>query len=325
MNRLVTRYLGFILKNPVIVASSGFTATAESIRHLEEAGAGAVVLKSLFEEQIMGEAAALERDNDYPEAAEYLSAYVRENSVNHYLDLIRRAKAETDIPVIASINCASGGEWVHFAKEIERAGADALELNIFLMPETKGEKSETLESGYYAIAASVAGEVKIPVAVKLGNHFTNPLRVASELYARGVKGVVMFNRFYEPDIDIETLQMGAASVFSTSSELRYTLRWIAKASAEVDGPDYSASTGIHSGEDAVKMLLAGANTVQLCSLLYQEGVERIGEVVGFIREWMERHGFNSMEEVVGRMNGAGGLDSLAYERAQFMKYFSNHR
>lgn len=325
MENLEVKYLGLKLKSPIIASSSGFTSKVASILQLEKAGAGAIVLKSLFEEQIMGEITQNEQYSDYPESSEYLNAYIKENNINNYLSLIQDAKQACSIPIIASICCVHGGEWEEFAKEIESAGADAIELNIFYMPTSGIEKSSDLENIYLDTAAEVAELLRIPVAVKISGHFTNPINIARELYFRKVKGVVMFNRMYDPNIDIENMNITVSNIFSNRDELRHSLRWIAMSSAVQPKIDYSASTGIHSGEDAVKMLLAGASTVQVCSVLYNEGIDEITKMNHFIQDWMKRKGYHTIDEFKGLLNYKNLEQNIAYERSQFMKYYSSYK
>lgn len=325
MENLSVKYLGLELKSPIIASSSGLTSKLSTIKEIERCGAGAVVLKSLFEEQIMGEITHHDQYSDYPESAEYLNTYIKDNSINNYLDLIRSAKAECSIPIIASICCVHGGEWESFAKDIERAGADAIELNIFYMPTSSEEKSQDLEKSYLATAAEVVESINIPVAVKISGHFTNPINISRELFFRKVKGVVMFNRLYEPDIDIENVSITVSNIFSSSDELRNSLRWIAMSSAIQSDIDYSASTGVHSGKDAIKILLAGASTVQVCSLLYKNGIEEIAKLNLYISEWMQRKGYKSIAEFRGKLNYKNLDKNIAYERSQFMKYYSSHK
>lgn len=322
MPNLEVNYLGLKLKNPVIVSSSGLTGTVDKIRLLEQAGAGAVVLKSLFEEQINFEAGSLMEDHSYPEAGDYIRNYTKSHSVGNYLDLIEEAKKSVTLPVIASINCISASEWTGFARKIEEAGADALELNVYFIPTDKFTPSAGFENIYYELVRKVTGIVSIPVSIKLGNHFTNVLALVDRLYALGAKGVVLFNRFYEPDIDIERMRLTSADVFSNPSDLRHVLRWIALVSDKVSLIDISASTGVHSYEAVVKQLLAGARTVQVCSLLYRKGIKEIAGLVGGLEEWMKRKGYGSVEEFRGRMTYRNIPDPSVYERSQFMKYFS---
>ncbi|MDR1055183.1 MAG: dihydroorotate dehydrogenase-like protein [Prevotellaceae bacterium] len=321
---LETNYLGLQLKNPLIVSSSGLTDSVDKIKKVEEAGAAAVVLKSLFEEQINNDAGRIEDYNSgYPEAIDYIRAYTKSNSVDQYLKLIAEAKQEVNIPVIASISCISAKEWVDFAVKVEQVGADALELNLFFLPVYKENEAKIYENIYYEMLDKVKKVVKIPVAVKIGHYFTNPVNVVSELYFHKANGVVLFNKFYEPDIDIERMQMIAGNVFSHASDLHLSLRWMALVSAELPQIHLSASTGVHDGKAVVKQLLAGAQTVQLCSALYLKGIEYIGEMLNFLTEWMPRHNYKTVDEFRGMMNYKNIDNPEVYERSQFMKYYSN--
>ncbi|MFO8022620.1 MAG: dihydroorotate dehydrogenase-like protein [Perlabentimonas sp.] len=324
MANLQTNYLGLTLKNPVIVSSSGLTSTVESIQKLETNGAAAVVLKSLFEEQILQEAGSLSLHSDYPEAEDYLRGYVTSNSVEKYLNLISKAKEAVSIPVIASINCFSASKWIDFAAKIQEAGADALEVNVFLLPTDIKKTAESYESIYFTLAEKLKKVISIPVTFKLGNHFTNPLRIIEQLWFRDVKGVVLFNRFFAPDIDIEKLNVNSAEVFSNPADIRDSLRWVALASNAIPHIDISASTGVHSGEAVVKMLLAGASTVQVCSVLYKNGPAHLKSMIDFLNQWMDRKGYKEINEMQGTMNYGKIGDPEVYERSQFMKYYSSH-
>lgn len=324
MKSLSTTYLGLKLKNPLIISSSGFSSTVEKVVAAELAGAGAVVLKSIFEEQILGEIANVDKYSDYPEAADYIHGYMVENSLGKYLELIAGAKAQCSIPIIASINCTDGGDWAKYAREIQTAGADALELNIFELPTDKDLSSSQLEERYLNIISAVRKQISIPLSIKLAQGFTNPIWMAKEIYFRGVEGVTLFNRFYAPDIDVEQMTVNSAGVFSSQNELSTVIRWTGLVSSKVPQVDLSASTGVHTGEDAVKVMLAGARAVQICTTVYRNGLPVVGEILQFIEQWMERHGMESIDDFVGKMNWNGTNDSIAYERTQFMKYFSNH-
>ena len=324
MANLETTYLGLNLKNPVIVSSSGLTSNVESIKKLEANGAAAVVLKSLFEEQILHEAGSLTVHSDYPEAEDYLKAYVTSNNVEKYLELITKAKSEVGIPIIASINCISASKWIDFAAKIQEAGADALEINVFVLPTDSRKKAEDYETVYFTLAEKLKNIISIPVSFKLGDHFTNPLRIIEQLWFRDVKGVVLFNRFFAPDLDIEKMKVVPAEVFSNPADIRDTLRWVAIASHEVQKIDISASTGVHTGDAVVKMLLAGASTVQVCSVLYKNGHTHLKGLVDFVGQWMDRKGYKSIGDFRGIMNYGKIGDPDVYERSQFMKYYSSH-
>ena len=319
---LSVKYAGLELKSPVIVSSSGLTSSVTRIKKIANAGAGAVVLKSLFEEQIHFEIGAMETGGDYPEAADYLKTYARENSVQEYLNLIREAKKAVDIPVIASVNCYSSDEWVDFTRQMEEAGADGIELNIYYLANNRKTDPRSYENVYLRILEDVKKKVSIPVMVKLGMHFTNLTWMVEELSVRGAAAVVMFNRFYAPDINTDDLTMGSAEVLSSPADIRNSLRWVGIISSEIPKIDISASTGVHSGLGVVKQLLAGAEAVQVCSVLYRNGVDYIREIVGELKNWMEKKQYNSIGEFRGKMSYSNLKDPAAYERAQFIKYFS---
>lgn len=327
MANLETKYLGLSLKNPIIVSSSGLTNSVDKIGKLAEAGVGAVVLKSLFEEQINHEinnAIYKGEGFDYPEALDYVKGYTRDNSVADYLKVIKESKAKYDIPVIASINCFSSDEWIDFAKQIQEAGADALELNVFVVNTDKNSDSEAYEKLYVDVVANVSKVLDIPVSVKLGLYFSNLVNVVDRLSVSGAKGVVLFNRFYEPDIDIDKMTLTSAEVLSSPADMRRTLRWVAITSDKIKNIDISASTGVHDGAAVIKQLLAGATTVQTCSSVYKNGPKVIAQMKEELNAWMDAKGFNSIDEFRGKMS-YGKIDNPAmYERAQFMKYFSSY-
>ncbi len=327
MASLETKYLGLILKNPIVVSSSGLTNSVEKIEKLVNSGAGAVVLKSLFEEQInheVNKAIYNGEGFDYPEAVDYVTAYTRDNSVGEYLSLIQEAKAKFDIPIIASINCYSSAEWIEFATQIEAAGADAIELNVFFVNTSKNSEAKEYEEVYYEIVSNVSKLINIPVSIKLSSNFSNLVSVVNKLSVLGAKGVVMFNRFYEPDIDINNLSLVSADVLSSASDMRRTTRWVAIVSDKVKNIDVAASTGVHDGTGVIKQLLAGANVVQVCSAIYRNGPEIITKMKDELEKWMESKEYSSLEDFRGLMNYGKIGDPSIYERAQFMKYFSKY-
>jgi dihydroorotate dehydrogenase (fumarate) len=323
MENLTTRYLGLTLKSPLIISSSGLTSTLGQLKEAEESGAGAVVLKSLFEEQINHHINSIQSSVGYPEADDYLSNYIQSNSVETYLDLIRSAKKNLTIPVIPSINCFTSRGWTGFAKNIAEAGADAIEINVFFMPNNRKKSSAESEKLYFELIESLKKTVKIPVALKLGYRFSNILYMIDQFYIRGIEGVVMFNRFYEPDIDINKMEVIPAAIFSQENERRYVLRWIGMASAQDIKIDISASTGVHSGQDAIKYLLAGADTVQVCSVLYNKGIPFISTMNKQISDWMASKGFKNIDDFRGKLNYLNYKKPTFFERTQFMKYFSS--
>lgn len=302
MATLETTFAGLKLKNPIIISSSGLTDSAAKNQKLYEAGAGAIVLKSLFEEQIMMEADWLGDPNMYPEGSDYLVGYIREHKLGEYLNLIKETKKVCDIPVIASINCYQDADWIEFARKIEEAGADALEVNILALQTDIQYAYGSFEQRHIDILSHIRKTVNIPVIMKLGDNLTNPIALIDQLYANGAAAVVMFNRFYQPDIDIEKMAQSAGSVFSTDADLSKSLRWIGIASAAVSKLDYAASGGIHAPEGVVKAILAGASAVEICSALYQNSYAIIEEYVRFLNAWMERKGMENISQFKGMLN-----------------------
>ena len=319
---LKTQYAGLTLRNPIIVGSSGLTNNAERNKEFEKAGAGAIVLKSLFEEQIEAQSDALMQDQDYPEAMDYIRGYVKANQINDYLNLIRESKQLCTIPIIASVNCYKADAWTDFARQIEEAGADALELNVFFM-ETDLQRVTDVEQLYARIIRDVKKSVSIPVIIKLGKNFSNIPALVHTLKVNGADAVTMFNRFYQPDIDINSLQIVSGNVFSSHSDLSETLRWTAIVSGKVPGIDISCSTGVHDWEDVIKCLLAGASTVQMCSALYTHGGEIIAQILTCIEEWIHQVHYESVSQFRGKLSYANIPNPSLYERSQFMKYFAN--
>lgn len=325
MVNLEASYMGLKLKNPIIVGSSGLTNSVENIVEIAKHGAGAVVLKSLFEEQIRHSASNTiiqnEFGNNYPEAEDYIRNYTRETDVANYLKLIEESKKAVDIPIIASINCISDTEWITFAKQIENAGADALELNVFVLPSDPNRESAQNEAVYFDIVKKILEAVNIPVALKISYYFSSLAKTVTKLSWTGVKGIVLFNRFFSPDIDIENLEVKTTNVFSTPSELAISLRWIAMMSTHVSC-DLAASTGVHDGKAIIKQLLVGAKAVQIASVLYKKGFKEIGAMLETLENWMERKNYSRLEEFIGKMSVAETENPAAFERVQFMKHFS---
>lgn len=332
MADLTTKYLGLSLRNPFIVGSSGLTDSVENIIELEKAGAGAVVLKSLFEEQILLEAEAsikkaYENDMIYSaksEALDYLDVHIKEDTLANYIRLISETKKRTVIPIIASINCVSGVEWTSFARKVQDAGADALELNVAVLPSDPGTDADTIEGIYFDIIKKILNEITIPVALKISPYFSNLAMMIRKLSDSGIKGLVLFNRFYSPDFDIDTLSEKSTNTLSNPSEAGNVLRWMAIMSGKV-GCDLSATSGIHSGEAAIKQLLAGASSIQVVSALYKNGINHIQKMVGELDDWMDKNNFNYVHQFKGKMSQSESTNPAAFERIQFMKYFSEIR
>ncbi len=329
MADLSTKYMGLTLRNPIVVASSGLTDSFSKIADLERNGAGAVVLKSLFEEQILLEAEhnlveagknSLIYD-EHSETLDYIDVHIREKELSGYLDIIKQVKKELTIPVIASVNCVSDVGWTGFAKRIEKAGADALELNIFIMPFGFGKKCDETEQLYYKILRKVRDEIKIPLAVKISPYFTNLGQVIMNLEKEGADGVVLFNRFASPDIDIEKMKVTAADVFSNAVEISNSLRWVAILSNRLK-IDIAASTGIHNGKALIKQLLAGASVGQVASSIYTNGPGHIVEMSRYLESWMDKMGYNYIDQFKGKLSQEKSANPDTFERLQFMKYFS---
>lgn len=325
MVNLSTTYMGLKLKNPIIVGSSGLTNSVENIKEAAANGAAAVVLKSLFEEQIKHSASHTivqdEYSNYYPEAEDYIRNYTRHNDVDRYIKLIRDAKQAVDIPVIASINCVSSHEWIEFAKKIEEAGADGLELNMFVLPSDPQHSGEQNEKVYFEVLEKVTKLIKIPISLKISYYFSSLSKMALKLSWTGISGLVFFNRFFSPDIDIEKFEIKASNVFSHPEELAISLRWVAMMSTKVHC-DLAASTGIHDGKAMIKQLLAGAKAVQIASVLYKKGFQEIGIMLEELEKWMTKHNFQSTDDFIGKMSVKEADNPAAYERVQFMKHFS---
>ena len=323
MKDLSTTYLGLDLKNPLIVGSCGFTNSVKKIGELAESGAGAVVLKSLFEEQILADLSAnLESySTDYPGATDYVREYTRGNEVDTYLKLIAGAKKKVDIPVIASVNCVSAKEWTSFAKSVENEGADAIELNVSLLPSNPKVTSAQNEQQYLDVVSSVAEMVSIPVALKMSHYSASLAHLIQKLsWTDKIAGFVLFNRFYSPDIDIDKMVVTSSEMLSTPAEGTLPLRWIALLSGIVE-KDLVASTGIHDSEGVVKQLLAGATAVQVVSTVYKNGMGQLGTILEGLEQWMDQKSYNTLEDFRGKLSFDKVEDPAVFERTQFMKYY----
>ena len=323
MLQLKTTFAGLSLENPIIVGSSGLTDSVEKIKKIEEAGAGAVVLKSVFEEQISAESGHM---NAYgsPEADDYLLTYVRSHALESHVNLVRKAKESCRIPVIASINCYSDSEWVDFARLMEEAGADALELNVLSLQTTKEYAYGSFEQRHIEILRHIRKVVKIPIIFKLGGNFTNPVALVNQLYANEASAVVLFNRFYQPDINIESMALTHTGVMSNPYELAERIRWTAIVSAEVPQLDYAVSGGIHDGQGIVKSILAGASAVEICSAFYQHGLKEIEVMKNVLADWMQKKNYESIAGFKGKMNARTVGNINPFERTQFMKHYSGY-
>lgn len=328
MADLKTKYMGMELKSPIIAGSSDLTSNTREIKELADAGAGAVVLKSLFEEQIEMEVESQAVNNMYgnfQDVENYVSFYTRKHNLDEYLKLIKEAKETVDIPVIASINCISAGEWTDFAKNIEDAGADGLELNIFILPSDPELDANKLEENYHEIIDKVSKSTDLPLSVKSSYYFTALSKRMIEFSKMPqVEALVLFNRFYNPDVNLETESVESGHIFSVPEENAMCLRWIGALHGKVDS-SLAASHGIHSGETVIKNLMVGANAVHLASVLYEKGAEEITHMLKTINNWMDKKGYKKLDEIVGKLAQKNIKRPMIYERAQFMKYYSEHR
>lgn len=321
INNFEIKFAGLNLANPLIIGSSGLTNTVEKNKELEKAGAGAIVLQSLFEEQI-----EIQIDKNYAGVSSKIDKTVQavEKSVqiSNYLQLIQESKKQCHIPVIASIICHKLGDWIDFVRQIEMAGADAIELNIFALCTENNDSEYPLETIYLQITQRVKALVSIPVIVKMSKYFSHIVQLAADLQAAGADGIVLFSRFYHPDVDIHKLQINSGNVFSSHTDIADTLRWTPIVSGKHPDLPIASCTGIHDWEDVIKCILCGASAVEICSTVYQHGNEIVSVIKRGIEEWMTAMNFNSIRELKGKLNIACMEDPSSYERIQFRKYFS---
>lgn len=327
---LSTTYMGLKLKNPIVSAASPLSQKIDTIKAMAEAGSSAIVLHSLFEEQITHESGELDHylsygTESYAEATSYFpepDEFVLGTS--EYLDHISKAKKAVDIPIIASLNGVSKGGWIKYARNIEEAGADALELNVYYIPTNPGLTSAELENMYIEILNSVKSNVKIPVAIKLSPFFSTMANMAKRLDEAGADALVLFNRFYQPDFDLEKLEVVPNLVLSTSWELRLPLRWIAILYGNIKA-NMAASRGVHTFEDVLKVVMAGGDIAMMASELLMNGVSRIREILEQITEWMEEKEYESITQMKGSMSQKSCAEPAAFERANYMKTLQSYK
>jgi dihydroorotate dehydrogenase (fumarate) len=322
---LSTEFAGLKLKNPIIAGSCGLTGTVEHIKEIEENGAAAVVLKSIFEEEINNEYDKIleeaQEENRHDIDLDYFDYKIKQDNLNNYIKLIKDAKANVSIPVIASINCVSTHEWTFFAKQIQEAGADALELNIFISPSDTSKNSTEKEQVYFNIIDKITEILTIPVIVKMSYYFTDLGGMIKKLSETKIKGLVLFNRFFSPDIDLNADKLVPVNIFSTADELPTSLRWIAISSNKVSC-DLAASTGVHSGNALIKQILAGADAVQIASVMYIKGKGIIKKMLKELEDYMIDKKYDKVSYFRGLMNNKHIKNPAMYERVQFMRYFS---
>jgi dihydroorotate dehydrogenase (fumarate) len=327
---LTTKYMGMTLKNPLVPSASPLSSNIDNIKRMEDAGAAAVVLHSLFEEQIEFEAEALSHflefgTESFAEALTYFPAhneYWREPE--DYVELIRKAKEAVDIPIIPSLNGVSPGGWTDYAKRFEEAGADAVELNVYFIPTRFNLMSYDIEDLYVKLLRDVKQQLNIPVAMKLSPFFTAMPHVASMLDAEGADALVLFNRFYQPDIDIEELGVKSNLQLSTPIDMRLPMRWIAILYGHLDC-SMALTSGIHSSEDIVKAMMVGADVANLCSVLLKQGIDQIGHLLQGVTAWMEEHEYESIEQMQGSMSHKSVPEPAAFERANYMKVLQSYK
>jgi len=327
---LTTRYLGLSLKNPLVASASPLTGDVGNIRRLEDLGAGAVVLPSIFEEQIEHEEQLIERlttvgIDSYGEALTYFPAHTAYAiHPERYLDLIRRAVEAVDIPIVASLNGITDRGWVDYAQEMEEAGADALELNIYFIPADSGMSGREVELRYTTILKSVKRALKIPVAVKLSPYFSAMGHMAAQLVDAGADGLVLFNRFYEPDIDLARLALLPNLELSTPAEIRLPLLWVGVLSGHIRA-SIAASTGVDSADEVVKYLLAGADVVMTTSALLRHGVGHMKVLLDGLENWLAARDLTSLDRIRGSMSQRDVTDPTALGRANYIKILQNYR
>jgi dihydroorotate dehydrogenase (fumarate) len=326
MTDLSTQYGRLKLKNPVVAGSSGITDNIENLLELERNGAAAVVLKSIFEEEILREMeVSLSKMSSssfiYPETLEFYDYFDGpKESTSKYLEFIREAKKKIAIPVIASINCMDASNWTYFPKQIQTAGADALELNIFNLPSDIMRSSAENEEVYFDIIREVTRQVELPVFIKLSYYSSSLASFLKKISETGIDGIILFNKFYNPDIDIENMEITNGGVLSSPPDIYQSLRWIAIMSDRVDC-SLIASTGVHDGTAVIKQLLAGASAVQIASTLYKNGIPYLKQLLKDLTLWMEEKGFESIDDFRGKLSQKKTTNPAVYSRVQFMKYF----
>jgi len=320
-----TKYLGLDLKSPIIVGSCGLTADVDKMVEMEKAGAGAVVLKSVFEEQIIYDIKrnthVVAPTDNYGDSYEYIAAHVADDSLSKHFQMIRDAKKRLTIPVIGSINCFSYENWLTYAIKFQEAGCDALELNMAILPYETSLSADDVERTISQIINTLRKSISIPVSIKVGTYFTDMAKQMQQLSWMGIQGVTMFNKSVQVDIDIEKESLQNASYLSNPEDLYNTLRWVAILSKKMRC-DISASTGVYTADDVVKMLLAGATTDQVVSSLYKHGIGTIAQLNQGLNAWMEKKGYNSLSQFRGKLAVQPNDKASVAMRTQFMKYFA---
>lgn len=321
---LSTRYLGFTLRTPLVASASPLTEDLGNVKRMEDAGASAIILHSLFEEQLTRDRAELEHHLEHgtESFAEALTYFPKASDFavgpEAYLEHIRKAKESTDVPIIASLNGITHGGWTGYAKEMQQAGADAIELNIYYIAADENQSGAEVEQGYIDILKAVRNQVTIPIAVKISPFFSSLAHFAGRLDEAGANGLVLFNRFYQPDIHLESLEVRPNIILSTPQALRLPMRWIAILYGRVKA-DLAATSGVHTAEDMLKMLMAGASVTQVCSVLYRHGINHLRVMERDLVQWLQDHEYESIEQLKGSMSQNHCASPAEFERAQYVK------
>ena len=329
MTNLQTNYLGLALKNPLVASASPLSKKIETAKQLEDAGVAAIVMYSLFEEQIIQESLKLNEDlnrgaHQFAEAITYIPDHGNYSiGPESYLENVQRLKEAVDIPVIGSLNGVSTGGWVEYARKIEQAGADALELNLYTIATDPDISSAELEDSYIALVRDIRQQLSIPLAVKLSPFITSLPHFATRLVSAGTEGLVLFNRFYQPDLDLEELEVVPNLVLSNSHEMRLPLRWIAILYGQVQA-DFALTSGVHTAQDAIKAIMAGASVTQIASEFLMHGIGKAGEILTDMQAWMDEHEYESLRQMKGSMSQQAVADPASYERANYMKVLSSY-
>ena len=320
-----TKYLGLELKSPIIVGSCGLTADVDKMVQMEQAGAGAVVVKSVFEEQIIHDIKRNTREvaptDAYGDSYEYIAMHVADDSLEKHFAMIREAKRRLTIPVIGSINCFSYENWLTYAKRFQEAGCDALELNMAILPYETNLSVDDVERTYNQVINSLRKAISIPISIKVGTYFTDMAKSLQQISWMGIQGVTMFNKSVEVDIDIESETLKNASYLSVHEDMYKTLRWVTLMSKKMRC-DLSASTGVYTADDVVKMLLAGATSVQVVSCLYKNGIDTLKELNAGLQAWMQKKGYDNIAAFRGKLAVKPTEKASVAMRTQFMKYFA---
>lgn len=320
------RYMGRTIKSPIIAGSCGKTAIVDNVKKLEDAGVGAVILKSLFEEQVTQEISSnvlsAQNTGEFFEAYNYIAEHTKHNQLNNYLELIRKSKECVDVPIIASINCVSASEWLQFAQSIQQAGADGIELNMFIMPSNINVSTEDVDQVYENTLQILKRAVpSLPISLKISSYSASLAKLCQKLSWMGISALSIFNRFIEHDIDIDTQTVKPINILSDEKELYNTIRWTAILSKLINCP-LTAGGGVHKPEDPIKLILAGANTVQVVSALYEQDFSFITKANEFLKNWMEKNSYNRLSDFKGRLSIDKNSTVSAFYRVQYMKYYA---